>query len=70
MQFEIGERVKYQNEDGDAESVQGKIIAICKNCVTKLNTYLVQFDSGEYIKIQLDTINGYELDEPILVPCE
>ena len=70
MGFEIGERVMYQNEEGDAGYEAGKIIAFCNNCVTMINTYLIQLDSGESIRIQLDNSNGYKLDEPVLVPCE
>jgi multidrug resistance efflux pump len=66
MQLAIGDRITYELETGDAESVEGKIIAFSENRIDIVTTYLAQLVTGEYIKITQDNLNRCKLDEPVL----
>jgi hypothetical protein len=57
MDLEMGERITYEDEVGGGESLTGVIVAISKNRVDKMPTYLVVLDSGQYIQIKPDDLD-------------
>ena len=51
MGYEVGERIKYQDEWNFGQFVVGKIIGITRNRLNIVTAYLVQLDSGKYAQV-------------------
>ena len=70
MNFKIGDRVIYEEQDINGENLQGKIVAVAVNNVEMMTTYLAMLDSGVYVQFTSENLKWCEAGETALVTPE
>lgn len=55
MEFSIGDRIQYKNENGNGTYLIGEIVDIWKNTRDIITGYFATLDTGEFIHIQPDS---------------
>ena len=67
MDFKIGDRVIYEDSEGNGDNLRGEIVAFCKNTTDMITIYLAEMDSGIYIHFTPHNLRWHKVEEPVLV---
>ena len=67
MAFKIGDRVVYDENEGNEENLHGKIVAFCNNTEDMITTYLAILDQGILVQFTSNNLKWRHVGGPVLV---
>lgn len=67
MEFNVGDRIKYNSEFGNGSFLRGEIVDIWRNNKDIITGYFATLDSGVFVHIQPDNLKWCKIKEPSCV---
>lgn len=64
MEFNIGDRIRYNSENGNGSFLRGEIVDIWKNNKDAITGYFATLDSGVFVQIQPDNLRWCKIKDP------